>query len=121
MIEAPTVLQKSVSVPQNHYDACIAQGIPTVGNAAGNDKDFFDLTGVPTSPAPLPDGFMAKGIVALVFSILAAILGMAVISWLVHSFLPSSLSPFLLSSLPSFPCKYNLVLPMFFSIHCCTA
>ena len=80
-IEAPALLQSSLSIPQNHLDACKAQNIPVVGNAAGNDKDFLDLTGVPAPPGPLPEGFTAKGIVALVFSCLSAFLGMAVISW----------------------------------------
>ena len=43
----------------------------------------MDLTGVPEPPGPLPDGFTPKGIVALVFSILTAFLGIAVISWYV--------------------------------------
>ena len=91
MIEAPTALQNSLSIPQNHFDACRAQNIPIVGNAAGNDKDFLDLTGFPKPPDTLPEGFTARGIVALVFSILAALLGMGVISWSVHSYLPTCL------------------------------
>ena len=99
MIEAPTVLQNTLSIPQDHLDACRAQNIPVVGNAAGNDKDFLDLTGAPKPPDRLPEGFTARGIVALVFSILAAVLGMAVISWLVH-ILPTSR----LIYLPTLPC-----------------
>lgn len=81
MIEAPPLLQSSLSIPADHYEVCKAQNIPIVGNAAGNDKDFLDLTGVPKPPGPLPEGFTPKGIVALVFSILTAFLGIAVISW----------------------------------------
>lgn len=33
------------------------------------------------APGPLPAGFTARGIVALVFSCLAALLGMATITW----------------------------------------
>ena len=43
--------------------------------------DLFDLDGENVSPPPLPAGFTAKGIVALVFSCLSAFLGIAVISW----------------------------------------
>lgn len=82
MIEAPTELQKSgLTIPQGHLDVCHQQGIATTGNAAGNSKDLFDLKGVNVSPKPLPSGFEAKGIVALVFSCVAAFVGMAVISW----------------------------------------
>ena len=82
MVEAPTELQKSgLTIPQGHLDVCQQQGIATTGNAAGNSKDLFDLKGVNVSPKPLPSGFEARGIVALVFSCVAAFVGMAVISW----------------------------------------
>ena len=81
MVEAPNELQKMLKTPQDHLDACAAQNIPVIGNAAGNTEDFLNLKGESTAPAPLPAGFTAKGIVALVFSVLAAFLGMAVISW----------------------------------------
>jgi iron transport multicopper oxidase len=80
-IEAPLDLQNVITLPQNHLQACQAQGIATKGNAAGNTVDLFDLTGENVSPPPLPAGFTAKGIVALVFSCLSAVLGVAVISW----------------------------------------
>lgn len=80
-IEAPLELQKNLTVPQNHFDTCRAGKVLTSGNAAGNTVDVFDLKGVPTSPAPLPNGFTARGIVALVFSCISAFLGMAVIAW----------------------------------------
>lgn len=81
IIEAPTDLQATLQVPQNHFGACQAQAIPTAGNAAGNTADLFDLTGENTSPPPLPAGFTARGIVALVFSCISAFIGMAVIVW----------------------------------------
>jgi len=81
MIEAPTSLQQTLQIPQAHYDACTAQGIPIAGNAAGNTVDLYDLTGARTSPEPLPDGFTARGIVALVFSIISGLLGVAMIAW----------------------------------------
>ena len=60
---------------------CQAQAIPTAGNAAGNTVDLFDVTGEDAPPPPLPAGFKAKGIVALVFSSVSAFAGMAVITW----------------------------------------
>ena len=79
MIEAPLELQKTLTVPQNHYDACAAASppAPSVGNAAARTTDLLNLEGANVSPAPLPGGFTARGIVALVFSCLAAFLGMA--------------------------------------------
>lgn len=81
IIEAPSLLQSSLSIPPEHFDACNAQHIPTVGNAAGNSVDFFDLKGAPEPPGRLPQGFTARGVVALVFSCLSAFLGIAVIGW----------------------------------------
>jgi iron transport multicopper oxidase len=81
MIENPLELQSTLKIPDNHYKACEAGKIPTEGNAAGNTKNYLDLSGANVSPARLPAGFTARGIVALVFSIIAAIVGMAVITW----------------------------------------
>lgn len=81
IIEAPTALQGMIQVPQDQYSVCQARKIPTAGNAAGNTVDLYDLTGENKSVPPLPAGFTARGIVALVFSCISAILGMAVISW----------------------------------------
>ncbi len=83
MIEAPSLLQSSLSIPPDHFDACKAQNIPTVGNAAGNSRDFLDLTGAPAPPGPLPAGFTPRGVVAMAFSCLSAFLGIAVIAWYV--------------------------------------
>ncbi|EAW14723.1 putative ferrooxidoreductase Fet3 [Aspergillus clavatus NRRL 1] len=80
-IEAPLDLQQTLKIPENHYQVCEASNTLTEGNAAGNTKDYYDLTGENVSPAPLPAGFTAKGIVAMVFSCLAAILGLLSISW----------------------------------------
>jgi iron transport multicopper oxidase len=81
MIEAPTELQGLLQIPESHYDACRVQSIPTAGNAAANTVDLYDMTGENTSPPPLPAGFTARGIVALVFSCASAFMGMAVIIW----------------------------------------
>ncbi|PSN74991.1 hypothetical protein BS50DRAFT_478175 [Corynespora cassiicola Philippines] len=83
MIESPLQLQGQLAgrIPQDHLRACDMAGVPTAGNAAGNTRDLLDLTGENRAPGPLPDGFTARGIVALVFSCVAAFLGMAVIGW----------------------------------------
>jgi iron transport multicopper oxidase len=78
MIEAPTQIQKQ-PIPQQHYDECKAAGIPMDRNAAANSQNFLDLSGQNKQPGWLPDGFTPRGIVALVFSALSAILGMAFI------------------------------------------
>jgi iron transport multicopper oxidase len=75
-IDAPLQIQERVNVPQQHFDVCKAGGVPYVGNAAGNDKDLLDLTGQNAPPAPLPNGFTSRGIVALIFSVISALLGM---------------------------------------------
>lgn len=46
IIEAPLELQQQQKyIPEAMANICKAQGIPTVGNAAGNSKNFLDLTG----------------------------------------------------------------------------
>lgn len=54
-IEAPTQLQAlNLQIPDNHRDSCQKLGIPMSGNAAGNDRNWLDLTGANTEP-PLED------------------------------------------------------------------
>ena len=81
IIEAPDEMQKSLQIPQDHLDVCAAQNIPVAGNAAGNTVDLFDLRANNQPPGPLPDGWTPKGIVAMFFSVLSAVLGIAVIAW----------------------------------------
>ncbi|KAA6412067.1 MAG: iron transport multicopper oxidase FET3 [Lasallia pustulata] len=81
MIESPDALQASLTIPADHLAACAAAGLPTSGNAAGHTADFFDLAGENKPPGPLPAGFTAGGIVALVFSCVGALMGLAVITW----------------------------------------
>lgn len=81
MIEAPDELQASLKIPDDQFQACKSQNIPTEGNAAGRTVDLLNLDGANVSVAPLPSGFTARGIVALLFSIISAFIGMAVISW----------------------------------------
>lgn len=83
MIAAPLELQKTLTIPKDHYEACQAGNTLYAGNAAGNTKNVYDLTGVNKMVPPLPAGFTARGIVALVFSCIAAALGLASIVWYV--------------------------------------
>ncbi|KAH4051143.1 hypothetical protein HBI26_149390 [Parastagonospora nodorum] len=83
MIERPLDIQRQLAgkIPEDHLKVCEVGSVPTAGNAAGNTKDLLDLSGENKSPGELPAGFTARGIVALVFSCLAAFLGMATIGW----------------------------------------
>lgn len=81
MVEAPAVVQETLTIPQDFVDLCTADGVATTGNAAGNTQDWTDLTGEPRMLHWLPSGFTARGIVALVFSCVAGILGISVIAW----------------------------------------
>ncbi|KAI0403683.1 multicopper oxidase [Xylaria palmicola] len=56
LIVAPDIMQATLAVPADHLNACRRQGIPTTGNAAGNSKNFLDLTGAPTTPDRNPMG-----------------------------------------------------------------
>ncbi|KAF2119960.1 iron transport multicopper oxidase FET3 precursor [Lophiotrema nucula] len=82
-VEDPLGLQTQLSgkIPTDHLDVCKAGNVPTAGNAAGNTVNLLDLEGENKSPAELPAGFTARGIVALVFSCVAAFAGMGMISW----------------------------------------
>ncbi|CAO2652411.1 Nn.00g006940.m01.CDS01 [Neocucurbitaria sp. VM-36] len=82
-IESPLDVQKQLDgkIPEDHLKVCQDQNVPTKGNAAGNTVDLLDLSGEPMPAGRIPAGFTARGIVALVFSCLAAFLGMAVIGW----------------------------------------
>ena len=48
LVEAPDKLQQQLTIPHDHLQICEAQGIPTKGNAAGNTKDYLNLTGAVT-------------------------------------------------------------------------
>jgi iron transport multicopper oxidase len=80
-VEAPLDLQNSLTIPNDHLDACTVGGYQTKGNAAGNTENLLDLTGENVPPGRLPDGFTPRGIVALVFSCIAGILGLIVVAW----------------------------------------
>lgn len=85
MIEAPLELQKTLVVPEDHYQVCRDSNSAIAGNAAGNTEDVFDLSGQNATPGYLPAGFTARGIVALIFSILSAFIGMGFIAWYVDA------------------------------------
>lgn len=55
-VEAPLELQKTLSIPEDHYQACSVGNIPTAGNAAANTVNILDLDGQYSAPAPLPAG-----------------------------------------------------------------
>ncbi|KAF2203099.1 hypothetical protein GQ43DRAFT_470324 [Delitschia confertaspora ATCC 74209] len=85
-VESPLLIQSQFSknlhnLPQSHIQACVSSNTPMRGNAAGNTLDYADLKGENRSPGPLPSGFTARGIVALVFSCMAAAVGCAAIGW----------------------------------------
>jgi iron transport multicopper oxidase len=75
LIEAPEQMQERMSIPQQHYDVCQAANVPFIGNAAGNSENFLDLAGENKQQSFLPNGFTARGIVALLFSCICAIAG----------------------------------------------
>lgn len=79
LIEAPELLTKQY-VPQAVFDTCSAQGVNVLGNAAGN-SDLLNLSGQRTPVGPLPLGITPRGIVALFFCALSAVIGMATIAW----------------------------------------
>lgn len=76
-------MQRTLTIPEDHFAACAAASppVPTVGNAAANTQNYLDLTGQDLAPAPLPAGFTPRGIVALVFSCVAGLMGVSVIAW----------------------------------------
>ena len=82
LIEAPEEMQKQESqqLTENFKQICRNSGVNFTGNAAGNDVNIRDMTGANRQPDPLPAGFTARGIVALVFSTIAGILGLVAIS-----------------------------------------
>lgn len=81
MVEDPLEIQKKITLPADHLAACKDSNTPTAGNAAGNTVDVFDLKGENKAVAPLPAGFTAKGYVAMVFSVISALLGFLAIYW----------------------------------------
>lgn len=84
IVEAPVQLRQNFKVhpiSANHQENCNAVKMSMEGNAAGNDTNFFNLAGEPKQVKDLPAGFTARGIVALVFSIICAFIGLGFLIW----------------------------------------
>ena len=83
LIEDPEAIQKNSSqqITDNHKQICEKVGVSWEGNAAANTNDFLNLKGENIQVKRLPTGFTARGIVALVFSCIAAFLGLASIAY----------------------------------------
>ncbi|ODQ81781.1 hypothetical protein BABINDRAFT_160018 [Babjeviella inositovora NRRL Y-12698] len=81
LIEDPAGIQEKETLGENWLANCEAAGVKTIGNAAGNSENFLDLTGENVQQKPLPAGFTARGIVALVFSCIAGLLGVVAIAF----------------------------------------
>ncbi|SCU96426.1 LANO_0E13476g1_1 [Lachancea nothofagi CBS 11611] len=78
LVEDPLSIQESQSqqLTDNHKNVCKGVGISTEGNAAGNSTDYLNLFGENVQEKFIATGFTAKGIVAFVFSCIAAVLGL---------------------------------------------
>ncbi|CAK7265115.1 ferroxidase fet3 [Sporothrix epigloea] len=74
-IEAPELIPSRISIPEDHYAVCAAGAVPTAGNAAANTVNLLDLQGQNVQPADIPDGWTTRGIVAMAFTVLSAVLG----------------------------------------------
>lgn len=79
LVEAPNVLRNHVtydSLPEDYINICKVAGVPTIGNAAGNSKDWLDLSGENQQADALPNGFTLKGYISMAACILAALFGL---------------------------------------------
>lgn len=47
LIEAPDHLQGSLTIPAGHLNVCKLDRQATIGNAAGNSRNWLDLSGAP--------------------------------------------------------------------------
>lgn len=83
LVEAPLEMQKDPrqELSDDFKKACNTLGMNVTGNAAGNSVNYLDLTGENRQYKALPSGFTARGIVALVFSCIAAFLGIGAIAF----------------------------------------
>ncbi|CAN3363550.1 iron transport multicopper oxidase Fet3p [Diutina catenulata] len=82
LVEDPIGMQKQETqqLTDDSRRMCEKLNIPLNANAAGN-TDWLDLTGENKQVKDLPGGFTARGIVALVFSCICGILGVAMIAY----------------------------------------
>ncbi|KAJ5645758.1 Multicopper oxidase type 2 [Penicillium longicatenatum] len=79
-VEDPLAIQDNINISQAQIDVCEAAGVSYEGNAAANTENYLDLEGQNTPPGFIPGGFTTRGIIALVFSCVCAVLGMVSIS-----------------------------------------
>lgn len=75
-IEAPLELQDAETLSENYLQVCASGKIPTKGNAAGHFDDWYDMSGLPRQPAPLPEGFTIRGYIAFLISTLIGLYGL---------------------------------------------
>ncbi|AAS52052.1 ADR132Wp [Eremothecium gossypii ATCC 10895] len=82
IIEAPLEIQRTASqkLTDSTIGACQAAHVPHIGNAAAHTEDLLDLSGQNVQQKSIPEGFTPKGIVAMFFSCLAAVLGLITIA-----------------------------------------
>lgn len=82
MVEDPISIQNTASqhLTANGLQVCGNVKVPTQGNAAANDSDFFNLEGQNVQHKSIPTGFTKKGIIAMTFSCLAGVLGITMIA-----------------------------------------
>lgn len=50
LISSPEIVRATQRMDPNMAKICAARGIPTVGNAAGNTQDYYNLNGQPLQP-----------------------------------------------------------------------
>ncbi|KAI3407103.1 FET3 [Candida oxycetoniae] len=83
LVENPRAIinDPNQQLTDNHKQICEKVGVPWQGNAAAHTENFLDLTGENVQVKRLPTGFTARGIVALVFSCVAGVLGLAAIAF----------------------------------------
>ena len=55
IIEAPNIIQNTITVPADQFQVCKDQNLPYQGNAAGNTKNYTDLAGGYETPPPIQD------------------------------------------------------------------
>ncbi|KAL2315998.1 Iron transport multicopper oxidase fio1 [Schizosaccharomyces pombe] len=74
-IEAPEMIP-SISSPDFVKEQCMLDGVPTIGNGAGNYKNISDLSGAPSPPGEMPAGWTSKAIGTMAACVISACIGM---------------------------------------------
>ena len=81
LVEAPAQLRENPKDSPATLSCLRCRWCSYRWDAAANTENFLDLTGQNVQEPDLPPGFTARGIVALVFSCVAAFVGMGAIAW----------------------------------------